>query len=202
MNQLSDELLIDELLKGKTEALDILYIRYGMKLFVFCDYLIGSQRYKGSEDIVHEVFIQVIRSAHKYDVEKASFRTWLYRIARNKCYDELRRNRRNPSVSIEKSGSHPAYDSSKDLANSLADPDQDVEDVSDRMMITQAVQECIEVLDDQEERLAFLMYFLGGKVYREIAEVLSCSLSTAKNRVHHARGKLRRCLEGLGMRNR
>jgi DNA-directed RNA polymerase specialized sigma24 family protein len=44
-----------------------------------------------------------------------------------------------------------------------------------------------------------LLYYLGGKVYREIGQILGKSTSTAKNRIQSAQGQLKRCLEGKGV---
>jgi DNA-directed RNA polymerase specialized sigma24 family protein len=44
-----------------------------------------------------------------------------------------------------------------------------------------------------------LLYYLGGKVYREIGQVLGKSTSTAKNRIQSAQEQLKRCLEDKGI---
>ena len=41
-------------------------------------------------DLTQEIFIRMLRSITSYDEKKASFRTWLYRIATNHCIDYLR----------------------------------------------------------------------------------------------------------------
>ena len=61
-----------------------------------------------------------------------------------------------------------------------------------------AVRTCIDALAQQEERQAIALYYLVGKVYREIGDILGRSTSTAKNYVTSAREKVKRCLEGKG----
>ena len=92
MNQLTDEQLVERLQGGQAGALDQLYARYAKKLHVFCSYNARSDRLD-PEDLVQDVFLRVIKSAHTFDPGKASFRTWLFRIARNRCIDANRRER-------------------------------------------------------------------------------------------------------------
>src|SRR5437660_7523447 len=60
-----------------------------------------------AEDLAQNVFLQVYKSAHRYEVT-ARFSTWLFTIARNLCLNEIRRRSRHPADSIE--GSHPEND--------------------------------------------------------------------------------------------
>ena len=49
-----------------------------------------------AEDLAQNVFVQVFRSAHRYEVS-AKFSTWLFTIARNLALNELRRRSRHPA---------------------------------------------------------------------------------------------------------
>src|ERR1043166_5978585 len=53
-----------------------------------------------AEDVAQNVFIQVYKSAHRYEVT-ARFSTWLFTIARNLSLNELRRRRRHPAESLD-----------------------------------------------------------------------------------------------------
>jgi len=69
---------------GETDAIDELYRRYSGKLYVFCR---NITRPEDSDDPVQNVFTRVIESAHIFRPGKASFRIWIFRIARNRCID-------------------------------------------------------------------------------------------------------------------
>src|SRR5207244_9628233 len=53
-----------------------------------------------AEDLAQNVFIQVYKSAHRYEVS-AKFSTWLFTIARNLCLNEIRRRSRHPADSLD-----------------------------------------------------------------------------------------------------
>src|SRR5216684_4181881 len=53
-----------------------------------------------AEDLAQVVFVQVYRSAHRYQVS-SKFSTWLFTIARNLCLNEIRRRSRHPADSLE-----------------------------------------------------------------------------------------------------
>ena len=191
----TDEKLVERLKKGNTRALDTLYRRYAKPLYAFCANIIGI---KDSEDVVHDVFMRVIERIDSFNAQKASFNTWLYRIARNRCIDLVRHEKHLTMISLEKnSGKHdnPGAGSLKDM---LADSQENVEQTLVRESEIEAVRDCINALQQEEEREAIVLYYLAGKVYREIGEVLGKSTSMAKNYVTAARDKVKRCLERKG----
>src|SRR5882762_7471356 len=59
-----------------------------------------------SEDLAQNVFVQVHRSAHRYQVA-AKFSTWLFTITRNLCLNEIRRRSRHPADSMD--APHPEH---------------------------------------------------------------------------------------------
>ena len=185
----TDEQLVANLVQGDTSALDELYERYARKLFVFCDHTLGRKDSNQAEDVVQDVFIRVIKAANTFNPQKASFRTWLYRIARNRCIDLQRRVGRFAFLRL---------DGSLHLEETLPGQADPVECQTEENALQQAIRDCIQALENPEERQAILLYYLAGKVYREIAEILGKSLSTAKNRVQSAQDKVKDCLSVIG----
>jgi RNA polymerase sigma-70 factor (ECF subfamily) len=198
VSALSDEQLMQELQQGRTGALDALYSRYASRLYVFCMNSTGSSG-QDAEDMVQEVFVRVIKAANTFRPDKAPFRTWLFSIARNRCIDASRRQRVIRFLPIGRPT--PQDDSEGRLApeDVLTDPADDAEQSLIRSSAVQAVRDCIAALENERERQAVLLYYLGGKVYREIAGVLGESLSMARNRVKAAQDKVRSCLERKGI---
>ena len=65
--------------------------------------------------------------------------------------------------------------------------------------IIEAVRGCIDELENEQEKHAIVLYYIVGKVDREIGEILGKSTSMAKHRVKSAQEKIKRCLERKGI---
>ena len=197
MALLTDEQLMEQLQQGNVRALDELYRRHARSLYAFCRNLAPASH--DAEDLVQDVFLRVIKSAHTFDPQRASFRTWLYRIARNRCIDV---GRRASLIRFLPIGRRAEGDERREeivAEDGLVDERQDVEVLAARANAIEAVRDCIDRLEHRDEKQAFLLYYLSGMVYREIGEVLEKSTSMARNRVKAAQEKVKQCLETKGI---
>ena len=199
MNKLTDEQLMEHLQQGQTNALDELHARYAKKLYAFCHYTTRSRNPQDSEDLVQDVFVRVIKSAHTFNPRRASFRTWMFRVARNRCIDVVRRQEKIKFIALGQRTERDGREQDVVPEDTIADPNEDVEGAVMRAAVIQAVRDCIDELVNEDERQAILLYYLGGKVYREIGKMLGKSINTAKNRIESARNKIKRCLERKGI---
>jgi RNA polymerase sigma-70 factor (ECF subfamily) len=195
---LTDEELMARLEQGEPHTLDELYRRYAKKLHAFCSSLTRATGHQDPEDLVHDVFIRVIKGARTFDPRRASFRTWLFRIARNRCIDACRRDRIIRFLSIGRTEGRAEGEQSLP-EETLVDESENVEGAVMRTAVLEAVRDCIGELPNTDEKQAIVLYYLGGKVYREIAAVLGKSTSMARNHVKAAQEKVRRCLERKGV---
>src|SRR5690348_1615966 len=84
----SDEQLITLVRRGQTAAFDALVQRYQSRLLAFCRHMLGST--EDAEDVLQEVFASAF-NAILADERAINARPWLYRIARNRCLNHLRR---------------------------------------------------------------------------------------------------------------
>jgi len=185
---ITDEQLMEQLKSGETDAIDELYRRYDRKLYAFC---YNVTRSEDSADLVQDVFMRVITAAHRYNPKKASFRTWVFRIARNCCVDFIRRRDKTKSTPIgDKEENSPG--------NTIVDDAMSPEEALIEASLVEAVRGCIDELENEQEKHAIVLYYMTGKVYREIGEILGKSTSMAKNRVRSAQEKVKRCLERKG----
>jgi RNA polymerase sigma-70 factor (ECF subfamily) len=139
-----------------------------------------------AEDLTQHVFLQVFKSAHRYEVS-AKFSTWLFTIARNLCLNELRRRSRHPADSMDETA--PGDD---------GHPLRQIEDVKgcsppDALLHGELEQKIEEALADlpEKQRTAILLCRQDELSYEEIAEVLGCSLSATKSLIHRGRETLK-----------
>ncbi len=84
----SDERLIALLRRGNTAAFEVLLARYESRLMAFCRHLLGSR--EDAEDVLQEVMTAAF-NAILADDRPINVRPWLYRIARNRSLNHLRR---------------------------------------------------------------------------------------------------------------
>lgn len=143
-----------------------------------------------AEDLAQNVFVQVYRSAHRYEAS-AKFSTWLFTIARNLCFNELRRRSRHPAESMDLP--HP---------DQHGQPWQQFEDRKtasppDTLLYSELeakIEEALAGLPDNQ-RLAILLCRQDELSYEDIAKVLGCSLSATKSLIHRGRETLKQRLK-------
>src|SRR5204862_5678559 len=94
----SDEKLIALVRRGDHGAFEALVQRYQPRLLAFCRHMLGSQ--EDAEDVLQEVFAAAF-NAICADDRPINARPWLYRIARNRCLNHLRRPRPSGQDSMD-----------------------------------------------------------------------------------------------------
>src|ERR671939_1226237 len=81
------------------DSMRALYREYGSELYGFAVSALGDRGQ--AEELVQDVFTRVWRKADSFDPERASFRTWLYGIARNAIIDLKRRGAARPALAAQ-----------------------------------------------------------------------------------------------------
>jgi RNA polymerase sigma factor (sigma-70 family) len=83
-----DEKLVALIRDGHDRAFEALFDRYQSRLLAFCQHMLSSK--EDAEDVLQDVFVAAHR-AMLADNRRINVRPWLYRIARNRCLNHLRR---------------------------------------------------------------------------------------------------------------
>lgn len=133
-----------------------------------------------AEEIAQEAMVILWRKAALFDASKASASTWLFRIARNRRIDALRR---------QKSGALDAEDPS---LHPSAPEDVDVQ--MDAGLREERVRAAISQLPENQREVVRQAFFLGLS-HSEIAEQTGLPLGTVKSRIRLAFARLRQLLE-------
>jgi RNA polymerase sigma-70 factor (ECF subfamily) len=143
-----------------------------------------------AEDLAQNVFIQVYKSAARYQVA-SKFSTWLFTIVRNLCLNEIRRRSRHPADSMD--AGHPEQEDQPwhqfEDKKSASPPDTLLHGELETK-IEQALAELPE-----SQRLAMVLCRQDELSYEQIAEVLDCSLPATKSLIHRARETLKQKLK-------
>jgi len=133
-----------------------------------------------AEELVQEVMITLWRKASLFDPSKSSLSTWLFRVARNRHIDSLRRDKRGEL----------------DEDDPYLQPQGEVEagEQIDSETRDRRVRECLNALPEEQLHLVQLAFFKGLS-HSEIAEQANLPLGTVKSRIRLAFSRLRRGLE-------
>ncbi len=173
--KLSDEQLIADAQQGDTAAFGLLVERYQDLVYNLVCRTLGRQ--ERAEDVTQEVFIRAWRALAGFQGQ-SKFSSWLYRIALNCSYSELRR-KGLPAESLASLDLETAYlpaSGVPPLENRIADHD--------------LVERLLEQLPPVYRSLVVLFY-LQGQDCQEIARIVGRPVGTVKAYLHRARARLR-----------
>jgi len=173
----TDQAALDRALAGEPDGFRILVERYSHALFRLAFRMTGNE--SDAEDIVQESFLKAWRNLSHYD-GRASFSTWVYRIAANCALDHLRMRRRRVQEPLEETAPVAANDPAPDR---LAFGGQ----------VSRRVEAAMAQLTSQE-RTAFVLRHHEELSIDEISVALGVSREATKNSVFRAVQKLRRAL--------
>jgi len=138
-----------------------------------------------AEDIAQQVFIRVWKSAARYEPQ-ARFTTWLFTIARNLVFNEVRRRQRKPTVSVEE-----REETTRRVVEDGRGSSPDADLIQSELEV--AVDRAIESLPEKQ-RLAVILRRYEEMPYEEIGKVLSMSVPAVKSLLFRARVQLKEAL--------
>jgi RNA polymerase sigma factor (sigma-70 family) len=173
----SDEQLVELFRAGHEEAFRVIHDRYRVRLFAYTRQMLPTAR-QDAEDVLQDVFVRAYSGLRASD-RRLALRAWLYRVAHNRCVDQLRRQVPVVTDTIETAGSHATYDP-------IAAAEQ-------RETLRRLIAD-VQRLPEQQ-RSALLMRELSGMSYAELAEALSLSVPAVKSLLVRARVSLAAALE-------
>jgi RNA polymerase sigma-70 factor (ECF subfamily) len=166
---------------GDMDACEMLLLRLDPDIRRFVRRLINHV--ETEDDIVQEVMIAFYQNLQRINPVD-TLRPYLFRIARNRCYDELRRSGRadNMSLDDEPVELHISYTE----AHKQPAPD----DLTHWLMLGMEVREALDRLPEVQ-RQTLLLYSEEGMSYAEIADIMEVSIGTVKSRLYYAKKNLR-----------
>jgi RNA polymerase sigma-70 factor (ECF subfamily) len=141
-------------------------------------------------DATQDAFISAYQAIKSF--RGGSFRAWLLRIVTNTCYDEIRRKKRRPTVSLEPVSSQE--DEEIENPSWLADANPSPEESVESLDLVEAIQHCMQDLPD-EFRVVIAMIDLEGLDYSEASTATKTPLGTIKSRLARARVRMQDCLQ-------
>jgi RNA polymerase sigma-70 factor, ECF subfamily len=186
--ELSDSVAVAQARAGDSGAFRALVERHSRNLFRLAYRMTGHQQ--DAEDVVQETFLRAYRQLAKFD-DRASFGTWIYRIAAN-CSLDLIRARKRRATQTEPA----AEEGAPDPMQSLPDPAP----APDRLAMSGEIESKVAAVLDglsEMERTAFVLRHYEGMCIDDIGRTLGVQPNAAKHSIFRAVQKLRRALEPL-----
>jgi RNA polymerase sigma factor (sigma-70 family) len=172
----SDERLIALVRRGNHHAFEALVARYQARLLAFCRHMLSSK--EDAEDVLQEVFAAAF-NAVLADDRSINVRPWLYRIARNRSLNHLRRTQ---AVGVDSMDVHLSEN-----GQTTADKVHRREEF--RLLIAD-VQELPET-----QRTALLLREIDALSYEQIAEAMETTVPSVKSLLVRARVSLAEAAE-------
>jgi len=179
--------LVERSQSGDVEAFAVLVSRYRDRVFSFVRHSVQDP--DQAEDLAQDVFVKAFVGITRFN-KRASFATWLFRIAHNRVVDQRRRDHRRRAIrSVSLSMDGDGGDALIDIADERSEPFRAL--TGDELELR--VREAVERLSDKL-RTVLLLYDFEGMSYQEIAGILQCPMGTVKSRLFLARTALRDAL--------
>ncbi|MCJ7754792.1 MAG: sigma-70 family RNA polymerase sigma factor [Thermoanaerobaculales bacterium] len=163
-----DDQLVSAFLAGDQSSFDQLMRAHEDRVFAVCLRILADR--EAALDAVQETFITVYRKVQQFSGASA-FSTWLYRVAVNTCYDQLRKTRRHQAQSLPETGD-PADPRSEDALQSIE--------------LRPDLERALSALAP-EFRVAVVLSDLEGLPLQTVAEALDVPIGTVKSRVFRGR---------------
>ena len=167
----SDERLVALIRRGNTAAFEVLVARYHARLLAFCRHLLGSR--EDAEDVLQEVFSAAF-NAILDDDRPINVRPWLYRIARNRSLNHLRRIQ---AVGVDSMDIH-LYDHGATTADKVHEREEF------RLLVGD-----IQALPETQ-RTALVLREMDALSYEQIAEAMETTVPSVKSLLVRARVSL------------
>ena len=175
--KINDQELITQFLKGDEKALELLIQKYLKPIYGYVFKFVQNQQ--DAEDLTQETFLKMWRNLKKFKKEK-NFKSWLFTIAKNTCFDFLRKKKKNLALNLEN------LEIIADFAPSFLEE-------LEKENWTEKIKREMEKLPFKMQKVLDLYYNFGLN-FREISEILKEPVNTIKSRHNRAIYKLKKSI--------
>lgn len=183
----NDEDIILSFQNGDEEAFKTLINKYSPLIFNFATRLVGRDR---APDVTQEIFIKVWRNIGRFDASKASFKTWIFTIARNTTTDFLRKKKEYTFSDIE-NALEPGEDT---LSEKIPDPEILPDQAMEKIENKEFLEETLDLIRPNYREI-LLLHYQEEMTFDEIGKVLNKPLNTVKSQHQRAVAELRKIIQ-------
>jgi RNA polymerase sigma factor (sigma-70 family) len=170
---LSDENLIIKSQSGDHEAFAQLVRKYSPDAYRTAFMVLRDRN--EVEDVIQESFLTCYRKINSFRME-SSFKTWLFRIVVNKCYDRLRKLNRESAVMNK-------------VSFNLNNDSNDINGIESRLDLKEVILDL-----KPEHRLVLTLYYGMDFGVQKVADILGLPAGTVKSRLNTARSLIKKSM--------
>lgn len=175
----SAESLLSDVARGDDSAFAVLYDTLGRGVFGTCLGVLRDPDH--AAEVAQEVWVEVWRTAARFDAGRGSARTWTLTLAHRRAVDRVR------AVQAQRDRDQRVLDGSAEREFDV------VADEVESALEQVRVRDCLGTLTPTQKQAVVLAYY-GGRTYREVADELAAPLPTVKTRIRDGLLRLRDCL--------
>jgi RNA polymerase sigma-70 factor (ECF subfamily) len=190
----TDEEIILSYKNGEREAFKKLIGRYTGPLYNFVARLAGKNN---APDIAQEIFIKVWKNLNRFDENKASFKTWIFTIAKNTATDFLRKKKSLLFSDLDKPVRQDLADNENSFAENIPDedllPDETLQKLEEKTADEKFLNDLLAKLRPVYQEILSLHY-QEEMTFEEIGKVLAKPLNTVKSSHRRALLELRKII--------
>ena len=184
----TDEEIIALYKNGNIEAFKNLIDRYLTPIYNFAA---RATNQSDAPDIVQEIFIKIWKHIKRFKPKKASFKTWLFTVARNTITDFLRK-KKSVSFSDMDSRDSNIYSFAENIPDEKPLSDQSLQKLQDRELLNKILKKLPLV-----ERKILKLHYQENMTFKKIGAVLKKPLHTVKSIHRRLLAKLRKWIKSL-----
>lgn len=165
--------------KQDKEAANTLISYYYKEIYAYVYRQTGNEEL--AKDLTQDIFIQILQKIAMFDHKKASFRTWMYRIASNKICDHYRSKVHRLSLKQEQID---MTDENLELHSSNLGTA--IRDLSELISHKELIEQIMEIVSlyKQEWQEIFYMKCFEERTFQDISQTLNISENTVKSRFY------------------
>jgi RNA polymerase sigma-70 factor (ECF subfamily) len=168
----TDEELMLLICNGETAGFEVLYGRYGKRMFLYFTRMLNFNQQE-AKDALQNLFLKIAESPEKFDRSR-SFQTWIYTIAANYCKNYYRHQSVKIKHAEELAGDPEAFNTSFDVYENM-----------DAKLFRHMLKEALNDMPP-EKKEAFILKYQEEKSIAEIAVIQACAEGTVKSRLYYA----------------
>ncbi len=180
MNELSDEQIIEKVLKDDKDIYIEIIKRYEKKLSHYLRKFICDQ--DEIEDVLQVVFIKTYKNLYGFDQTK-KFSSWIYRIAHNEAVNHLKK-KRSTKICLD------------DIEYKLVDDKVNLNEGIDKNFLKKDIEKIMSSLNIKY-REPLLLFFFEEKSYEEISDILRIPKNTVGTLILRGKRQIKESLEEI-----